>query len=251
LSRVPASGPEFSIAFNWITIDFNQNTRFYVYKNGMQFGTPLLVQEYTDLLIQPGADYVYQVASFNIYSTFTTPKSANFTFHAGPSAPGQPTAVTVSTNSITFQWTTPTIINQNTIIIGYKISRNNVLLTGLYQNAMFYSDTGLNSNSVYEYEIQALVIDENNVTINGEIIRGAISTTSSQEGAIIGAAVGASAAFLIILFIVVAIYRKLKKVKAHVEDIAISGVEQNTTEFTSAAASTITESNSSKQQNII
>jgi len=153
--------------------------------------------------------------------------SKGFIFHSGPSAPTQPTLVTADTSSLTFQWEAPLFVNILTSITGYNILREGNFIANVSATTLIYTDIGLTDDTVYEYTIIASVIDENSVIFNGEPAIGHMQTlSSSNNNAVIGGSIaGVFALLLIIVVIAYLSYRKIRRVKEHVEDIKVANVE--------------------------
>jgi len=112
-----------------------------------------------------------------------------------------------------------------------------------------YTDTNLASDTIYAYSVQAVVVDENNITFNGQVGNVAYLSTlsNSNNTLVIGAAVGAVAAVLLILSGMFCIYRMTHKVKQQVEEMRIESVAQvaEMTNFQNPKPTVITDTNSS------
>jgi len=126
------------------------------------------------------------------------------------------------------------------------------LIATVNANTIVYTDSNLSPDTFYEYGIQA-VVDANNISINGQLAKGVLVTLSAANNntpAIIGGVVGGSMAFLIIVVLIYATYRKIRKVKQHVEDMALDGVEQIPTEFVSKPKSSVMSTKSNSHNSI-
>jgi len=234
LTRLSSIGTDFDIVFSWNVTDYDQNSRFTIYRNGMLIQNNIAIQQYSDDQIQAAVDYAYTVASSNIYIASTTPNSTASTFHSGPGAPTQPLLVEATTSTIAFEWSAPAFVNIKTTIIGYNLLRNEVYLT--FVNNTIYNDTaGLKPGTLYEYSVQAVVTDETNAIYNGILNNGFIKTTggasshnnnANNQGGIIGAAVGSIVGFIAVGIVIGIIYKKLRVVKNDLDDIKIGDAEQ-------------------------
>jgi len=228
LFRKSSISPDFDISFEWDVPDFNSNSRCIVYRNGVALldkNSAVATQSFSDINPFPAMIYNYTVACFNIIAPTLTALSPSFAFYSGPSAPTQPTAVTVTTSSITFQWSAPSNIQPNTILIGYNLLKNGMYLDNVDVQFFSYTDVDLSANTVYEYAVQAIVTDVTNATYYGQLNRGLIrSAPIDQTPAIIGASVGGVVAILLIISAIVYLtLRKVRKMNEHVEDIKVEG----------------------------
>jgi titin len=118
--------------------------------------------------------YTYRVSAINSAGTGNSSNESVATTLSVPSAPKNLSAIVISSSQINLSWTAPS--NGGTPINGYKILRENSC-TGIFvttstttNSSTTYSDTGLDANTCYKYNVQAInaigvgSIATNNVT---------------------------------------------------------------------------------------
>ena len=103
--------------------------------------------------------YTYRVSAINSAGIGNPSNESTATTFSIPSAPKNLSAIVISSSQINLSWTAPS--NGGTPINGYKILRENSC-TGIFvtisttNSSTTYSDTGLNANTCYRYNVQAI-----------------------------------------------------------------------------------------------
>jgi len=96
-------------------------------------------------------------------------------------------------------------------------------------------DSDLSADTIYQYAVQGVVVDNNDFIIYGEFNRAYIKTNLENQSinvnAIISTIVGASVGGIVALIAIIAfvgyfIYRKVRKVNDHIEDIKLDSALQ-------------------------
>jgi hypothetical protein len=182
LVRLPSSGTDFSIVFSWSVPDVNQNSRFIVSRNSVALqtdNTALTSQQFTDFSLNPATDYMYSVVGFNTFAIQSkTASSPTFVFTSGPSAPGVASLVNSTNTTLSFTWTAPLSVGNNTQVTAYNVSRNGTLVASVNSSTLSYVDNGLTPGTSYAYTVQSLVVDTNNIHFNGLASSAAVFSTT-------------------------------------------------------------------------
>ena len=105
--------------------------------------------------------YTYRVSAINSAGIGNSSNESTATTFSIPSAPSNLSAIVISSSQINLSWTAPSS-NGGTPINGYKILRENSC-TGIFiaistttNSSTTYSDTGLDANTCYQYNVQAI-----------------------------------------------------------------------------------------------
>ena len=107
---------------------------------------------FNDTGLSPNTTYSYRVASFN-GTTEASTSSFNFTTETAPLTLQPPTNLNVASktsNSVNLAWNHPT---NSATVQGYRIYRDNGLLTTVGAHQTTFSDTGLLPNTNYSYRV--------------------------------------------------------------------------------------------------
>ncbi|HJT10718.1 MAG TPA: fibronectin type III domain-containing protein [Candidatus Nitrosotalea sp.] len=120
------------------------------------------VTSYTDTGLTNGITYYYKVTAVNSVGESAQSNEANAIPVTVPPPPTSLAATAVSSSQINLNWSAPSG-NGGAAIIGYKIERSNDTGTtwnGIVPNtnstSTAFSDTGLASNTQYEYRVSAI-----------------------------------------------------------------------------------------------
>ena len=105
--------------------------------------------------------YTYRVSAINSAGIGNSSNESTATTFSIPSAPSNLSAIVISSSQINLSWTAPSS-NGGTSINGYKILRENsctgifVTISSTTNSSTTYSDTGLDANTCYRYNVQAI-----------------------------------------------------------------------------------------------
>lgn len=154
LGATPVSSSQINLSWSPSSDDTGV-TGYTVRRDGAIVGTPAATS-FSDTGLAPNTTYTYTVDAFDAADN-TSAESAGVqaTTLAGadttpPSQPANVVATPISETQIDLTWDAST---DNVGVVGYRIERDGVLLRT--QSTTSYSDTGLTTNTTYEYTIIA------------------------------------------------------------------------------------------------
>ena len=183
VSISPVSGTQINLAWGGMT-DNVAVTGYKIYRDGaLLLTTNSAVFSNTGLT--PGTSYRYQISAYDaagnvspsssIVSTTTPAVSGSDT-----TSPVMPTTLNVgaySASQVNLSWTSAT---DNVGVVGYKIYRNDILLTTTGGGIFSYSDTGLSPETSYSYRVSAIDAAGNISTSVGATVTTFALTTQTQ-----------------------------------------------------------------------
>lgn len=123
-----------------------------IYRNGAQIGTSP-TNAYQDSTVAGATSYTYTVAAFDsVTPTPNTSKpSGGLPVTTFPAAPTSASATAIEPNYVTVTWAGVT----GSALTGYKIYRNNTLLTTIPAGVTTYNDTSTSGTTSYTYAVSA------------------------------------------------------------------------------------------------
>ena len=105
--------------------------------------------------------YTYRVSAINSSEISSPSNESSATTLSVPSIPRNLSATVISSSQINLNWTAPSN-DGGSAISGYKILRDNsclgifVTISNTTNSSTSYSDTGLDANTCYQYNVQAI-----------------------------------------------------------------------------------------------
>lgn len=135
-----------------------------IYRGSELIGTTTSTS-FTDENLLPNTIYAYTVRAFDLSSHNSDPSPAvTATTQADTTPPSTPAAVAalaISAGQVNLSWSQST---DNLAVEKYRVYRNDVLISSLSATASSYSDTSVNPDSNYKYEVSAVDASNNEST---------------------------------------------------------------------------------------
>ena len=145
-----------SISLSWAASTDNVGvTGYTISRGGTTLATvPGTTTSYTDSGLTPGTAYSYQVtasdAAGNVSQPSNTASATTQTDTIPPSAPGTPTATTLTSSQVTLSWTPST---DNVGVVGYQVLRNGSVIASVAGTS--YTDAQVTPSTTYSYQVSA------------------------------------------------------------------------------------------------
>lgn len=178
------------VKFKWTQTQGDSSIKEYiVYRDGKEIGRTTTT-EFTDQTVQPMTNYNYNVVTISTVGG-TSDKSASLQIKtptvpsAETPAPTKPTAIvstTITENSISLTWSPS---NSSVGIAGYNVYRNGAKISTV--NATSFTDTSLQANTTYTYQITAFdrthkeSIKSDSITLKTKQTETQLSTWDSNK----------------------------------------------------------------------
>ncbi|HSH56212.1 MAG TPA: cohesin domain-containing protein [Candidatus Limnocylindrales bacterium] len=133
---------------------------YYIYRNAVSAPTYTVTTgtELFDTNVTADTTYSYTIAAYDTLGNISAPSNAATVRTAAPTCSGTPstptnlTAGTTTFNSTSLSWS-PSTASDGCTLAGYRVFRSGILKATVPTPA--YTDTGLQSNTMYEYTVQA------------------------------------------------------------------------------------------------
>ena len=176
LAGIPGSS---TVALSWNQSADNFAVSGYRVYRGETLIDTTTSTDFTDVNLTPETPYIYSVSAFdpsgNVSNRCLGVSVTTLSDNTPPTIPGNLHPSSVTTNSVSLEWSEST---DDVAVTGYRIYRNNTFISS--SSTLNYTDNGLLSGTQYSYKILAFDAENNESGFSTEI-----EVSTNTEGQLI------------------------------------------------------------------